>query len=78
MCRCPGIIKLDRYDPVFRVLIGITYDDHAVYVYNLMMEWIMKEHGFAEDKAIKMFDYNYVRALPYTGNDETLGLYRFP
>ena len=58
-------------------LIGVTYDDRAVYDYNLMVEWLMEEEGFTEEEAVEWIDYNTIRALPYIGADGPIVLHRF-
>ena len=58
-------------------LIGVTHDDRAVYDYDLMVEWLMKEEGFTEEEALEWIDYNTLRALPYMGSDGPIILHRF-
>lgn len=48
-------------------LIGVTEDDCAVYDYDLMVEWLMREEGWSEEEAREWIDYNTGRALPYMG-----------
>lgn len=49
-------------------LIGISEDNRAVYDYNKMIKWLMKEEMFTEEEAIEWIDYNTIRALPYMGD----------
>ena len=53
------------YDTAF---VGISEDDRAVYDYDLMVEYLMKEDGMDMDEAIEFIDYNTIRALPYYNN----------
>ena len=46
-------------------LIGVTTDGNAVYDYDLMVEWAMKEYGWDETEAVEWIDYNTIRSLPY-------------
>ncbi len=56
-------------------LIGITEDNRAVYDYNKMVEWLIKEEGFTEMGAREWIDYNTIRALPYMGEDAPIIMY---
>ena len=59
---------LDNYS-YDSALIGITEDNRAVYSYQKMVEWLVKEQGMEELEAIEWIDYNTIRALPYFGVD---------
>lgn len=48
-------------------LIGITDDGRAVYDYELMVEWLMKEEGWSYEDSAEWISYNTLRALPYFG-----------
>lgn len=48
-------------------LIGVTTDGQAVYDYDLMVEWLIREQGFTEEEAVEWLDYNTLRAIPYMG-----------
>ena len=48
-------------------LIGVTNDDRAVYDFNKMVDWLMKEESWSEEESIEWIEYNTIRALPYAG-----------
>ena len=48
-------------------LIGVSENYEAVYDYELMIEWLMKEEGWSVEDAIDWVEYNTLRALPYFG-----------
>lgn len=50
-------------------LIGVTDDNRAVYDYEKMVEWLVKEQDFSEEDAADWISYNTMRALPYFGED---------
>ena len=57
-------------------LIGVTDDNRAVYDYNKMVEWLVKEHNFTDEEAMEWIDFNTIRALPYMG--DTAPIIMFP
>lgn len=49
-------------------LVGVTNNRRAVYNYELMVEYLVKEEGFEDEYEARDFiDYNTLRALPYFG-----------
>lgn len=56
-------------------LIGISEDNRAVYDYNKMVEWLMKEESFSEEEAIEWINYNTIRALTYMGDKAPIIMY---
>jgi hypothetical protein len=58
-------------------LIGVSEDGRAIYDFDLMVEWLVIEEGFAESEAVEWIDYNTIRALPYMGDDAPIIMYRF-
>lgn len=56
-------------------LIGISDDNRAIYDYNKMIEYLMKEEMFTEEEAIEWVDYNTIRALPYMGDKAPIIMY---
>lgn len=48
-------------------LIGISDDNRAIYDYDKMVEWLVKEESWTTLEAIEWIDYNTIRALPYMG-----------
>lgn len=58
------ILKNFSYDTA---LVGVTTDNRAVYDYDKMVEWLVKQEGFSAEEAAEWIDYNTIRALPYAG-----------
>ena len=56
-------------------LIGISEDNRAVYDYNKMVEWLIKEESFTEEEAMEWIDYNTIRALLYMGDKAPIIMY---
>ena len=59
-------------------LIGFTEDGRAVYDYEKMIEWLMKEEGWTDNEAVEWIEVNTLRALPYMGNDAPIVIYPLP
>ena len=57
-------------------LIGVTYDNRAVYDFDMMVEWLVDKEGVTQDEAIEWIEYNTIRALPYFGPDAPVIMYR--
>ena len=47
-------------------LVGISWDNQAIYDYDLMVESLMKE-GMTHEEAEDWISYNTARAIPYMG-----------
>ena len=58
-------------------IIGISSDDRVIYDYDLMIECLMLDEGMSMEDAIDFIDYNTLRALPYSGSDGPIVMYRF-
>jgi hypothetical protein len=56
-------------------LIGVTEDGRAVYNYELMVEWLIKEEGWTDNEAVEWIECNTLRALPYMGSDAPIVIY---
>ena len=56
-------------------LIGVSDDNRAVYNYDLMIAWLMKEEGFTEVEAVDWIDYNVIRSLGYAGDKAPIIVY---
>lgn len=56
-------------------LIGVSHDGRAVYDYNLMIDWLMKEEGWSDNEAVEWIEYNTIRALPYFGEGAPIIMY---
>lgn len=61
------------YDSAF---IGVSHDERAIYDYDKMVEWLVKEQGFTTEEAVEWIDYNTIRALSYYGDKAPIILYR--
>lgn len=46
-------------------IIGISYDDRAIYDLDLMIDYLVKNDGMTEEEALEFIDYNTVRACDY-------------
>lgn len=57
-------------------IIGISSDDKVIYDYDLMIECLMLDEGMSMEDAIDFIDYNTFRALPYSGSDGPIVMYR--
>ena len=56
-------------------LIGVSDDGRAIYDYDKMVEWLMKEEPFISTEAMEWIDYNTIRALPYMGDRAPIIMY---
>ena len=56
-------------------LIGVSDDGRAVYDYEKMIEWLMKEESWTDDEAVEWIEYNTLRALPYMGDGAPIIMY---
>lgn len=57
-------------------LIGVSEDGRAIYDYDLMVEWLIKNSDMSEIDAIEWIDYNTIRALPYAGEGAPIVMFR--
>lgn len=56
-------------------LVGISEDGRAIYDYEKMVDWLMKEEGWSDNDAIEWIEYNTLRALPYMGSKAPIIMY---
>ena len=56
-------------------LIGVTFDDRAIYSFNRMVVELMTDEGWTEEEAIEWIEYNTIRALPYAGEKAPIIVY---
>lgn len=56
-------------------LIGVSIDNRAVYNFDLMVEWLIKNEGFTCEDAVEWIEYNTIRALPYAGESAPIIFY---
>ena len=59
-------------------LIGVSDDNRAIYDFNKMIEWLIKEYGWSDMEAIEWIEMNTLRALPYMGEDAPIIMYGLP
>ena len=56
-------------------LVGVTEDNRAVYDYNKMVDWLMREESWSMDEAIEWIEYNTIRSLEYMGPEAPVVIY---
>lgn len=56
-------------------LIGISEDGRAIYDFEKMVDWLIKEEGWTDDEAVEWIETNTLRALPYMGEDSPIVMY---
>lgn len=47
--------------------VGISEDNRAIYDYDKMVEFLIKEYDITDIEAVEFIDFNTIRALPYIG-----------
>ena len=57
-------------------LIGISEDNRAIYDYDLMVEWLMREDGMTSEEAMEWIDYNTIRSLQYVGDKAPIIMFK--
>lgn len=56
-------------------LIGVSWDGRAIYDFEKMVDWLMKEEGWSDNDAIEWIEYNTIRGLPYMGDKAPIVMY---
>ena len=56
-------------------LIGVSWDGRAIYDFEKMVDWLMKEEGWSDNDAIEWIEYNTIRGLPYMGEKAPIVIY---
>ena len=56
-------------------LIGVSHDGRAIYNFDLMVDWLMKEEGWSDIESIEWIEFNTLRALPYMGANAPIIMY---
>lgn len=56
-------------------LVGISDDNRAIYDFDEMIEWLVKNEDFTYDDAVEWIEYNTLRALPYAGSKGPIVMY---
>jgi hypothetical protein len=69
-----GIIYLTNYS-YDDALIGVSEDGRAIYDFEKMIEWLIKEEGWSAEEAIEWIEFNTIRALPYMGSGAPIIMY---
>ena len=46
-------------------IVGVSYDDRAIYDLDLMIDYLVENDGMTEEEALEFIDYNTVRACDY-------------
>lgn len=57
-------------------LIGVSEDGRAIYDFDLMVEWLMKQDNIDDISAIEWIEYNTIRSLPYVGDKAPIVMYK--
>ena len=63
-----GVVILENYS-YDDALIGVTEDNRAVYDFEKMVDWLIREEGISPIDAVSWIEYNTIRALLYAGED---------
>lgn len=69
-----GIVYLTNYS-YDDALIGVSEDGRAIYDFEKMIEWLIKEEGWSAEEAIEWIEFNTIRALPYMGSGAPIIMY---
>lgn len=56
-------------------LIGVSHDGRAIYNFDLMVDWLMREEGWSDIESIEWIEFNTLRALPYMGANAPIIMY---
>lgn len=56
-------------------LIGVSYDNRAIYDFDLMVEWLVLNEGFSELEAVEWIEVNTLRAYPRNGLEPPIVMY---
>lgn len=67
------VIVFDDYGE--ETLIGVDSNNRAVYDYDKMVEWTMKNFDCTYEDAMDWIDYNTIRSMPYVGDGAPIVVY---
>lgn len=67
------IIVFDDYGE--ETLIGVDSNNCAVYDYDKMIEWTMRNFDCTYEDAVDWIEYNTIRSLPYVGEGAPIVVY---
>lgn len=56
-------------------LIGVSHDGRAIYNFDLMVDWLMREEGWSDIESIEWLEFNCLRAIPYMGEGAPIIMY---
>lgn len=57
-------------------LVGISNDGRAIYDFDLMINYLMRNNDMSCTDAIEWIEYNTIRSLPYAGDKAPIIMYR--
>lgn len=69
-----GTVYLTNYG-YDEALIGVSTDGRAIYDFDMMVSWLMKEENFSAEDAIEWIEYNTIRAITYMGCNAPIIMY---
>lgn len=69
-----GVAYLTNYS-YDDALIGVSEDNRAVYDFEKMVYWLMREAKLSAEEAIEWIEYNTIRAITYAGNNAPIIMY---
>lgn len=67
------VIVFDDYGE--ETLIGVDSNNRAVYDYDKMIEWTMRNFDCTYEDAMDWIDYNTIRSIPYVGEGAPIVVY---
>lgn len=67
------VIVFDDYGE--ETLIGVDSNNRAVYDYDKMVEWTMRNFDCTYEDAMDWIDYNTIRSMPYVGKGAPIVVY---
>lgn len=67
------VIVFDDYGE--ETLIGVDSNNRAVYNYDKMIEWTMRNFDCTYEDAMDWIDYNTIRSIPYVGEGAPIVVY---
>ena len=57
-------------------LVGVSEDGRAIYDYEKMIEYLMKEEGWTYEESEDWVNYNTIRAISYMGDGAPIIMYK--
>lgn len=59
-------------------LIGVSEDGRAIYDYEKMIDWLIREQGWSDEESVDWIETNTMRAIPYFGERAPIIMYPLP